>query len=751
MDIKKEDFNEKIKTCLQNEPSFCTAVCPFHLDIHDFIPKMQRGRFNAAYRTYLNAVVFPNIVSELCHEPCKKVCPRSSKDEAINMKLLEKASIKFARNLEPNSYNMPPKNKKVAIVGAGISGLSCALRLASKKYDVTVFEKSGRIGGHLWDLSEPEIFLNDIERQFKNEKYTLCLNKEVINLEELKEKYDAVYVATGKDGSNFGLKRNFNGAFASNTPGIFMGGMLCGKNIVESIADGIYAVNAIERYIKTGNMNQEEEKNDTKIKINADFITEVEPVMPSDDGTYTSENAVEEAKRCLRCSCDACIRHCDLMKYYGKYPKRIGEEVHITVHPGTLDGNGTVATRLISTCNQCGLCKDVCPERIDTGEYLLQSHREMREKGAMPWAFHDFWLRDMEFANGEKTALCKIPKGFDKSKYAFFPGCQLGASDYRYVIKSYEYLLKQNPDTAIMLNCCGAPAEWAGDEPIHRGVIETIRNCWLSTGKPTVIFACTTCRKMFNKYLPEISGIFLYELMEKGNINIDCANANEKASVFDPCTSRDEPALQNSVRALSSKGGFELEPLSHEGKYAKCCSWGGQVSVANPSYSKEVVKARLSQSINPYIAYCSNCRDIFALTGKNVYHILDIVFNLNDSNRKPPTFTERRKNRVLLKQKIIKDIFNEEIMEQKDSKTKLIIEEELKEKLSSEMILETEIEEVIEHCEREGKKVLDGGSGHFIGHLKIGTMTYWVEYDVCGDHCYTLYNAYAHRMSIEES
>ncbi len=749
MDIKKENFNEKIKTCMQNEPAFCTAVCPFHLDIQDFIPKMQRGGFNAAYRTYLNAVAFPNIVSELCHEPCKNVCPRSLKDEAINMKLLEKSSIKFARNLEPNSYNMPSKNKRIAIIGAGISGLSCALRLTSKKYDVTVFEKSDRIGGHLWDLMKPEIFLNDIEHQFKNENYTLCLNKEIKNIDELE--FDAIYVATGKDGNDFGLKRDMNGAFASNKPGIFMGGMLCNKNIVESIADGLQAVNAIERYIKTGNMNQPEENYDTRIKINTEFIPSTEPVPPSDDGMYTRENAVDESKRCLRCSCDACVKHCDLMKYYGKFPKRIGEEVHITVHPGTLDGNGTVATRLISTCNQCGLCKEVCPENIDTGDYLLQSHRAMREKDAMPWAFHDFWLRDMEFTNGENAALCKIPKGYDKSKFVFFPGCQLGASDYKYVLKSYEFLLQHNPDTALMLHCCGAPSEWSGDELINNEVIEKIKSDWIKIGKPTVIFACTTCKQMFNKHLPEIHGVFLYELMEKWNINIENNSKNEKVSIFDPCTSRNEAELQNSIRKLAAKAGYVLEPLQYEGKYAKCCSWGGHVSTANPSYAKEVVKSRLSQSENPYIAYCSNCRDIFASSHKQTYHILDIIFDLNDSNRMPPTFTERRNNRILLKKEILKEFFKEEVtMEQSENKIELLINDALKQKISSEMILETEIAEVIAYCEKEGRKILDGDSGNFVGHLKKGNMTYWVEYAV-KDKGFELFNAYCHRMSIEEN
>ncbi|MEL7567185.1 MAG: pyridine nucleotide-disulfide oxidoreductase/dicluster-binding protein, partial [Dehalobacterium sp.] len=695
-----ENFQEKIKNCLQNEPAFCTAACPFHLDVRDFIAKMQRGAFNAAYRTYLNTVGFPGIVSFLCDEPCKNVCPRHLKDESVAMKLLEKAALNYARNLNPNSYNLPAKKQKVAIIGAGISGLGCALRLASKKYHVTVFEKSGRIGGHLWDVMPADVFLADIERQFTYEKYTLCLNQEITDLDQLD--FDAVYVATGKGGTDFGLNFEEGGAFASNRPGVFWGGELCGKNIVEAIADGLHAVTAIERYLKTGGMNQPEEKGGTKIRINSDLIVPLEPVLPAAGDSFSREEAVSEAKRCLKCSCDACISHCDLMRYYSKYPKRIGEEVEVTIHPGTLDGNGTVATRLISTCNHCGLCKEICPLEIDTGDFLLQSHRAMREKGAMPWAFHDFWLRDMEFTNGPAAKLCKQPEGYNQSRYLFFPGCQLGASDPRYVTESYRYLLAHHPDTALLLGCCGAPAGWAGDEPLHGEVITKLRQDWISLGRPTAVFACPTCRQMFKKYLPEINGMFLYDLILKEEIIPGRAALGETVAVFDPCTSRDEPELQQAIRELTQRAGFNLESLLYEGKLARCCSWGGQVSTANPSFAREVVKVRSTESNHPFMAYCVNCRDIFSAAGKPCYHILDVLFNINDLQRKPPTLTERRNNRIALKRKLLAEYWPEEVvmeqMEQKEQKIKLDISPELQQKLHDEMILETDVQNVVAYC-----------------------------------------------------
>ncbi len=739
----------QIHDCMQNEPAFCTAACPFHLDVRDFIEKVQRGAFNAAYRAYLNAVGFPAIVAALCDEPCKGVCPRRAPDGAISMRLLEGAALNYARNPNPTSYNVPSKNKKVVVVGAGVSGLACALRLASKKYDVTVFERSGRIGGHLWGLLPPEIFLKEFERQFMHEQYDLHLNSELSCLDDFP--FDAIYIATGADGVDFGLQRDYGGAFASTRPGVFLGGALTGANSMQAIADGLAVTAAIERYIKVGSMNQPREIVTTKLEIDVATIARADPVLPVDGIAFTQEEAILEARRCLRCSCDACIRYCDLMRFFKKYPRRIAEEVELTIHPGTLDGNGTLATRFISACNQCGLCKEVCPIAIDTGEFLLHNHRIMREKGAMPWAFHDFWLRDMEFTNGEEAQLCRMPSVCGQSRYVFFPGCQLGASDPQYVTESYRWLLTHYPDTALMLDCCAAPAEWAGDVKLHTAAVATLRHQWESLGKPTAVFACPTCKQMFARHLPEVEGLFLYELIARQGISPSRLGGGEVVSVFDPCSSREEPGLQQTIRQLMAQSGFSHQPLPLEGRLAACCSWGGQVSTTNPRYARDVVKARITQNDNPYVTYCVNCRDIFAAAQKPAYHILDILFGLHDAGRAAPTLTARRSNRVWLKRQVLSEFWQDEAsMEPKKSTILLRIPPQVRQKLSDNMILETDIETVIEHCERNGRKVLDPETGHFSGHLKVGNITYWAEYAPAGE-AYELFNAYSHRMSLVEA
>ncbi len=525
-----------------------------------------------------------------------------------------------------------------------------------------------------------------------------------------------------------------------------MGGSLIDADTMQAISQGLNVCSAIEGYLKTGQMNHVEALSDsTQLTYDAIRIIPSNVILPQDGLAYSKDEALAESKRCLKCTCDACVYHSPLLNYFKKFPKKITEEVEISINPSSLDGEATVATRLISTCNHCGLCKEVCPKDIDTGEFLLRSHHTMREKGKMPWAFHEFYLRDMEFSNDE-AALSQMPKGFDKSQYFFFPGCQLGASDPRLVTKSYEFLLEQHPDTALMLSCCGAPVDWAGNAPIHSNTIQKIKSDWIKLGQPTAVFACSMCKQMFQRYLPEIKGVFLYNLIEVKGFH-PTNKIDKTVSVFDPCASRYETELQSAVRNLASKAGFKLEPLPMEGKMAECCSYGGQVSIAHPPYAKHMVDKRISQNSNPYITYCSNCRDIFAKAGKETVHILDIVFGLE--SRVQPTVSERRENRLLLKQQVLKHFWNEDIAMEKKN-VSLTISPELKAKLDKCLILESDLISVIETCEQTGNKLFDPDKGTFAGHQQVGNMTFWVEYKVKENNLYELVNSYSHRMKIEE-
>lgn len=749
-DFHDDPIKNQIKfECLEREVSPCVSACPFHLDVRELTARAGRGAFNLAYRLYHNATAFPAIVSELCDEPCAAVCVRKDLDSSLRLKMIERAAVEYATNKKPNNYNMRGKEQSVAVIGAGISGLACALRLASKKYAVTVYEKSGRIGGQLWDLMDPEVFLKEIELQFMYEKYELILNREIDDIEETVRSYDAVYIATGKNGSGFGIIPDDIGdrtVVATTLKKVFAGGALLGSNVVRSIADGLTAALTIDGFLRTDVMRHPQEHVPTKIHLDLSREKETPPVEAAGE-IYTKEEASAEANRCIKCKCDGCYKACDMMQYFKKFPKAIEEEVHMTVYPGSLDGNGTVATRFISTCNQCGLCKVPCPEDIDIGIFLRSAHTAMRSKNAMPWAFHEFWLRDMEFADSDRASITYLPPETEKCEHLFFPGCQIGASDPDYVIKSYEYLLEKLPDTALALMCCGAPAIWAGDLPLHQKSIDKIIEMWEWYGRPEFIFACPTCMQLFKEYMPDIKGRMLVDVLLETGLKPSEKSNGEEVSVFDPCASRNNPETQKKVRETVDKAGYTIVPLEYNGEMAKCCSWGGQISIANPGYTRWLVNERTKENDLPYVVYCTNCRDIFADDGKPVRHILDIMFGLNkDWNRKPPTYSDRRRNREYLKRQLTAQLTGESGGEPMEEK--LIMSGELADKLNKLKIIDEDILEVIEFCESTGRKLVDSETGHFTGYREVGKMTFWAEYSIEGDK-YRLHNAYGHRMKIE--
>jgi len=839
-----EQYLKNFKNCRQKEIPFCAAECPFHIDIPAFIEKMKRGDFKSAFKTYRNAAGFPLIASALCHEPCKGVCPRRETDSAIELLMLEKAAIAYAGDKRPTDYNLPGKKKKIAVIGAGIGGLACALRLCMKKYEVEIFEATGRIGGSLWDLMDPAVFMADIEDQFQHENYVLHLNTPVRSVEDLEAgAFDVVYVATGEGGEDFGLLSTGldNGGFGADNgssgskgycamygnTGWFAGGGLIGDEPVYALANGLFMGTVIDNFLKTGNLSNPGNVQPTCMHLDPEKLKErIEPVRPENGVSFGEEEAKREAARCLECQCDFCRSYCDLTDFYNKWPLRIRDEIMATTLPGSAEVKMTPAKRLLSTCNQCGLCLETCPEDIDLGGLILAGRKSMHRQKKAPWVFHDFWLRDMDFANGEKAALAGVPgqalvDAAEKSQagapgqspagvpgsagqtagmaenprqtagmaenprqtagaceYAFFPGCQLGASDPGLVKSAFRYLQDKRPGTGLLLRCCGAPAEWSGDEEKFEGEIASINKLWTELGKPTLILACPTCEKKFKTYMADIPVISLYEIMDQWG----CPQTRESYvpqpdtvySVFDACAARKEPGMKEAVRRLAENTGYRLEPLKRHDAYEQCCGYGGQPGVANPEYAEFVAQKRIAESANPYITYCVNCRDIFIEAGKEAVHILDLLFGGGKPPKEPVTVSGRRKNRTLLKRELLKEFWGVETAEDKEEPRKKVhISAEMAKKLNRERILEEDVAEVLSFCERTGRRVFHPETGTFSGYKEIGYTTYWVEYRAPQNHgrdneelelekpgqagrktpsdeeIYELVNAYAHRMKIE--
>ena len=747
-----ENFKAFSQACFRDCPPPCSCACPLGVDVRAVMDKVQKKNFTSAYRLYRNHVLFPAIVSAICHEPCREACVRRGAGQEILLRSVEAACVAHTKNAAPISFNVPAKPYTVAVIGAGLSGLSCALKLASRNYGVLLYDREEQPGGSLHHRMPEEVYLKEIDRQFSEVECNMHFSTEVKRLDSLKA--DATYVATGKGGEDFGLLEGLDvNSLGSAQTGVFVGGEILGCNPIEAIEHGIRASYSIEKFLQGGAMDGMPETY-MKPQVRQAFYQMPLPFAPTamEEGETCPEAVQAESLRCLRCNCSLCHDQCDLMQTFRSYPPKMVQDTISSMGPRE-NITQRVGMKMLNSCLQCGLCKKVCPENVDMEQCLLEARRSLHLDKALPPAYHDFWLRDMEFSNGPAALLYK-PYAGHSVEYLFFPGCQLGASDPAYVTASCTALLTRYHSTALLLGCCGVPAEWAGNESLRDTALDLVRETWLSLGKPQLVLACPTCRKTFSRYFPEARSISLFQLlagMPDLPHSSDQPCRGHDISVYDPCSSRDDPGLQKDIRELVVQMGLTVHELPVGGPLARCCGFGGQVHAVRPEFVREVAAQRAALAEREYITYCTNCRDSFALSGKPCRHILDLLFTGNSPFRRPPTISERRRNRLWLRN-YYENIGGQPRTPQPQGgpDMQIAFTQQLKEKMQWLLILEEEVAQVIDYCERTGKKVFNPATGRFTGHKSLGLTTCWVEYGT-QDGAIIVYNVYNHRMTIEDS
>ena len=375
-----EEYYLQFAKCAQHEAPPCTLECPFGVDILEFLNKIRSGRVPAAYKKFRDATGFPEIVSKLCPGYCMDTCVRKGCDVPVQVNLIEQSCLALTDNKKPNEYNLPIRKGKIAIIGAGISGLGCLLRLSAQKYDVTVYEREKRIGGRLTQHPLYEEFYRDVMNQLQFEKYVLKLNSEIGEItDEMLTSYQAIYIAAGEKDTTFCFKQN---EFVLSRTAIVLGGSMLGMDIMHALADGLNAAKTIDAYLKTGILKRREKVRDKKIVIDTKHLKPVEAVLPDQGNLYSQESMLKEAKRCIRCQCNQCRTYCDLTDYYGKWPLEMRDDIMTTVKASESLVHKTAAMHLINACTQCGMCKDICPEGIELGDMIRLARKSSmrREK-----------------------------------------------------------------------------------------------------------------------------------------------------------------------------------------------------------------------------------------------------------------------------------------------------------------------------------------------------------------------------------
>jgi hypothetical protein len=260
--------------------------------------------------------------------------------------------------------------------------------------------------------------------------------------------------------------------------------------------------------------------------------------------------------------------------------------------------------------------------------------------------------------------------------------------------------------------------------------------------------ACTSCERHLAEYLPEIKTVSLYEILSQKKIEAPRRLSDKAYAVFDPCAARNRSDVRQAVRRLAELRGCQLEELPKADKHG-CCGFGGNVAVANPEFAEYVGKMRSGLSDNPYVVYCINCREVFQDAGKESLHILDLLFDVNPEDRKLPDFTERRANKIILKERLLKEFWNEEMQDKpEEPECKLLITPQVREKMNKLMLLEADIGNVLTFSLKSKRRTYDQERNTYLCYRELGNITCWLEYRPQGE-SFEITNIYTHRMKIE--
>lgn len=220
---------EEAKRCLNCKNKPCISGCPVNVKIPEFVTLIAAGDFEKAYEKILETNSLPAVCGRVCPQEtqCEQKCVRAIKGEPVGIGRLERFAADWAmKHVEKTIAKTERNGHKVAVIGSGPAGLSCAGDLAKQGYDVTIFEAFHKAGGVLvYGIPEFRLPKALVQKEIDNLKAmgveirTNMVIGKVLTIDEIfAEGYEAVFI-----GSGAGLPafmnipgENLNGVYSAN-------------------------------------------------------------------------------------------------------------------------------------------------------------------------------------------------------------------------------------------------------------------------------------------------------------------------------------------------------------------------------------------------------------------------------------------------------------------------------------------------------------------------------------------------------
>ncbi|BDD86268.1 pyridine nucleotide-disulfide oxidoreductase/dicluster-binding protein [Desulfofustis limnaeus] len=744
--------------CIQEEPPGCRAGCPIGVDARAFVLAMGRDDLRGARAILDKTMPLAGVTARLCEAPCERFCKRQTIGGPLAIGRLERFCA-GATEAVGKILRLPARTKRVSVVGGAPSGLTVAFDLAKKGYPVTVLHGPDGPGGWLRHLPETvlpgAVLAGEVERLRtlgvlfqESADPTAWVTGDIPG--------DAWYVG-GDDPLAAPLARRLGDvdprtrAFAC--VGWFGGGLTplsAPYRFITACAEGREAAVSVDRYLQGASLTAsrvEPRHGHTALFTNIDGIAPVERLEPAAGAGYDRSEALREARRCLDCQCLECVRHCVYLQEFKGYPKTYARQVY---NNSAIVKGTHLANRLINSCSLCGQCTILCPHDFSMAELCHQARQVMVREGRMPPSAHWFALEEM--ASVRDASLACHAVGTTRSRYLFFPGCQLVGIRPEQSLALYDLLREMETETGLWFDCCGAPARWSGRAAEAGDQGNRLLRVWEEMGRPQVVTACSSCLQLFREHLAQIPVDSVWNLLAGRCWPPDRSHALSATplALSDPCTSRHDTVTRGSVRSLLQGIDQVLAPLAMSGALTECCGFGGLMENANPALARRVCEERVAQSPAPFLTYCAMCRDQLARTGKPTYHLLDLLMpkTARDPAETPASPSQRRVNRRQFVDRI-RAARGDGPAEEAEPwhRVRLLLFDGASALLEQRRILEDDLRQVLWQAVQQRNGFMHGSDGRQLASATIGPVTFWVEYFVEEGACRVL-RAWSHRMRI---
>ena len=336
----------------------------------------------------------------------------------------------------------------------------------------------------------------------------------------------------------------------------------------------------------------------------------------SDWDRLALDRAAVIAEKCTECG--VCQARCAFLTRYGT--------------PGALCGSANShsveTTAMPYLCSLCGLCKAVCPEKLDPGAWFLTLRRAAVSAGRTNLSQYRTIVGYEKRGTSALFTYYGLPDGCDT---VFFPGCTLPGTRPDTTWMLFRHLKSSLPSLGIVLDCCTKPSHDLGRQHFFLAMFGEMIGYLKSHGVCRVWVACPNCYRIFSDYASGIKVESVYEVVDRTGLPSESVQRRRQGDeqrelvIHDPCPMREENAVHESVRSLLKKCGIRVGIMAFQRRKTLCCGEGGAVGFVDSELAANWTAARKkSAKGRTIVTYCAGCAGYLGRKSAAV-HLVDLL------------------------------------------------------------------------------------------------------------------------------